>query len=254
MKGLLFRELYLTRKTYISAFFTYLLITLLLVLVNLSISFGNLRDIISAENGEATRNILFYISVIIPSAVLYMESAANFELVDKDINTKWLTFQYSSPVSTKKCAFIKIIIISASIAVAFVLSMANMALFCSLYGRSPDKVLLGVITVLMPAAAVGSVALISLTLLFRNSTAAILIIFAAAVLIIYPFMMKLIVASDNDLDNFSLMPYLDKISDYTYLYPFIAIAVLAIGQLVLTAILGRRDNYRIKEKKEAGQK
>ena len=183
-----------------------------------------------------------------------MMSAANFELVYKDINTKWLTFQYSSPVSTKKCAFIKIIINSASIVLAFVLSMANMALFCSLYGRSPDKVLLGVITVLMPAAAVGSVALISLALLFRNSTAAILIIFAAAMLIIYPFMMKLIVASDNDLDNFSLMPYLDKISDYTYLYPFIAIAVLAIGQLVLTAILGRRDNYRIKEKKEAGQK
>ena len=44
MKGLIYRELYLTRKTYISAFLTYLIITLLLVLINLSISFGNLKD------------------------------------------------------------------------------------------------------------------------------------------------------------------------------------------------------------------
>lgn len=101
MKGLIFRELYLTRKTYISAFCTYLLITLLLVLINLSISFGNLKDIISAENGESTKNTIFYISVIIPSAALYIMSAANFELVDKDMTTRWLTYQYTIPVSTK---------------------------------------------------------------------------------------------------------------------------------------------------------
>lgn len=254
MKGLFFRELYLTRKTYISAFMTYVLITLLLVLINLSISFGNLRDIISAENGESTKNILFYISVIIPSAVLYIMSAANFEIVDKDIATKWLSFQYTIPVSTKKCAFVKIAIISASITLAFALSMANMALFCNLYGRSPDRIMMGVITFLMPLTAIGAIAIISLTLLFRNSSAAAIAILAAGFAIAYPFLMKLITASENDSDSFSLMPYLDKLSDFTYFYPFIAIAVLILGQLVLTAVLGRRDNYRIKEKKEAAKK
>lgn len=254
MKGLIYRELYLTRKTYISAFSTYLLITLLLVLINLSIYFGNLRDIISAENGESTKNTLFYISVIIPSAVLYLMSAANFELVDKDITTKWLTFQYTIPVSTKKCAFVKILIITVSIIIAFALSMANMALFCTLYGRSPDRILMGTLTFLMPLTAIGAIALVSLTLLFRNSTAAAITIFAAAFVISYPFMMELIIASDSDTENLSLMPYLDKIADFTCLYPIIAIVTLAIGQLVLTAALGRRDNYRIKEKKEASEK
>ncbi|MDD6990599.1 MAG: hypothetical protein PUI48_02100 [Oscillospiraceae bacterium] len=254
MKGLIYRELYLTRKTYISAFFTYLLITLLLVLINLSISFGNLRDIISAENGESTKNTLFYISVIIPSVVLYLMSAANFELVDKDITTKWLTYQYTIPVSTKKCAFVKILIITVSIITAFALSMVNMALFCALYGRSPDRILMGVLTFLMPLTSLGAIALVSLTLLFRNSTAAAIAIFASAFAVAYPFMMKLIIASENDLDSFSLMPYLNRLADFTCLYPFIAIAVLAIGQLLLTAALGRRDNYRIKEKKEAAEK
>lgn len=251
MKGLFFRELYLTRKTYISAFSTYLLITLLLVLITLSISFGNLREVISAENGEITKNILFYISVIIPSAVLYLMSAANFELVDKDISTKWLTFQYTIPVSTKKCAFVKIIIITVSIIIAFALSMANMALFCTLYGRSPDRILMGALTFLMPLTALGAIALVSLTLIFRNSTASAITILLAALAVLYPFMMELIFASENDPDSFSLMPCLDKIADYTCLYPFIAIAVLALGQIVLTAVLGRRENYRIKEKKEA---
>lgn len=254
MKGLIFRELYLTRKTYISAFFTYLLITLLLVLINLSISFGNLRDIISAENGETTINILFYISVIIPAAVLYLMSAANFELVDKDMTTKWLTYQYTIPVSTKKCAFVKILIITVSIIIAFALSMANMALFCTLYGRSPDRILMGVLTFLMPLTALGAIALVSLTLFLRNSTAAAITILAAALAIAYPFMLKLIIASENDLDSFSLMPSLNRLADFTCLYPFIAIAVLVIGQLVLTAALGRRDNYRIKEKKEVSKK
>lgn len=254
MKGLIYRELYLTRKTYISAFFTYLLITLLLVLINLSISFGNLRDIISAENGESTKNTLFYISVIIPSVVLYLMSAANFELVDKDITTKWLTYQYTIPVSTKKCAFVKILIITVSIIIAFALSMVNMALFCALYGRSPDRILMGVLTFLMPLTSLGAIALVSLTLLFRNSTAAAIAIFASAFAVAYSFMMKLIIASENDLDSFSLMPYLNRLADFTCLYPFIAIAVLAIGQLLLKAALGRRDNYRIKEKKEAAEK
>ncbi|MGN1101601.1 MAG: hypothetical protein ACI4RG_05360, partial [Huintestinicola sp.] len=253
-KGLIFRELYLTRKTYISAFSTYLLITLLLVLINLSISFGNLKDIISAENGETTKNMIFYISVIIPSAALYIMSAANFELVDKDMNTKWLTYQYTIPVSTKKCAFVKILIIAVSIIIAFALSMANMALFCTLYGRSPDRILMGVLTFLMPLTALGAIALVSLTLFFRNSTAAVIAILAAVLVIAYPFMLELIIASESDLDSFSVMPYLNRLADFTCLYPFIAIAVLVIGQPVLTAALGRRDNYRIKEKKEVSKK
>lgn len=254
MKGLIYRELYLTRKTYISALFTYLIITLLLVLINLSISFGNLKDIISAENGESTKNTIFYLSVIIPSAALYIMSAANFELVDKDITTKWLTFQYTIPLSTKKSALVKILIITVSIIIAFALSMANMALFCALYGRTPDRILMGVLTFLMPLTAIGAISLVSLTLFFRNSTAAVIAISAVAFAIAYPFMMKLIIASDGDTENLSLMPYLDKIADLTCLYPIIAIVTLAIGQLVLTAALGKRDNYRIKEKKEASGK
>lgn len=254
MKGLIYRELYLTRKTYISAFSTYLLITLLLVLINLSMSFGNLRDIISAENGESTKNTLFYLSVIIPSVVLYLMSAANFELVDKDMTTKWLTYQYTIPVSTKKCAFVKILIITVSIIIAFALSMANMALFCTLYGRTPDRILMGVLTFLMPLTAIGAIALVSLTLFFRNSTAAVIAISAAAFAVAYPLMMKLIMASESDLDSISLMPYLNRLADFTCFYPFIAIVTLAIGQLVLTAALGRRDNYRIKEKMEAAEK
>lgn len=132
--------------------------------------------------------------------------------------------------------------------------MANMALFCTLYGRSPDRILMGILTFLMPLTALGAIALVSLTLLFRNSTAAVVSILAAAFVIAYPFLMKLIMASENDLDSFSLMPYLNKLADFTCLYPIIAIAVLVIGQLVFTAALGRRDNYRIKEKKEAAEK
>ena len=58
MKGLLFRELYLTRKTYISAFFTYHLITLLLVLV------------IPTQQEELTGKGRFY--------VVYLKRASHF--------------------------------------------------------------------------------------------------------------------------------------------------------------------------------
>lgn len=254
MKGLFFRELYLTKKTYISALEAYIVITVLCVLINLSMSFGNLRDIIAAENERTTENILFYVSVICPSMVLYIMSAANFELVDKDITSKWLLFQYSTPVSEKKYAFVKIMIIFCTIVFSFAMSMANTALFCALYGRSPERELLGMILALMPIAALGAVALISLSLLMRSSTAAVITILIVVFVITYPFMMELIIASEEGAEDFSLMPFLDKVSKFIPAYPVLTLIILGLGQLIITAVLKRRENYRVKLKKEAIRK
>ncbi len=254
MKGLFFRELYLTRKTYISALTVYIAVTVLCVLINLSISFGNLRNIIAAESGQTTENILFYISVICPSMVLYVMSAANFELTDKDITSKWLLFQYSTPVSEKKYAFVKIMIIFCTIVFSFTVSMANAALFCTLYGRSPERELLGAIFALMPVSALGAVALIFLSLLMRSTTAAVITLLIAVFAVTYPFMMKLIIASGEGAEDFSLMPFLDKAAKFSPAYPVITLIILGLGQLLITAVLKRRENYRVKRKKEASGK
>lgn len=254
MKGLIFRELYLTRKTYISALVTYALIMILCVLLNLSCSFGNLKDIIAAADDPASMlNTLFYVSVITPSAVLYIMSAANFELVDKDVASKWLTFQYSTPVSEKKYAFVKVLIIFFSVAMAFILSLATAALFCGLYGRSLERELLGIITVLAPVTAMLSAALITLTLLLRSSTSASITVLAVVLAICYPFFMKLIIMSDNGTE-ISLMPYLSKAADFIPAYPMLMLIILALGQLCIMAVLNRRENYRIRSKKEAAEK
>ena len=253
MKGLFYRELYLTRKTYISAFCVYVLITILCVLINLSISFGNLRYLIAADN-ELTLGSLFYISVVIPSAVLYLMSAANFELIDKDISSKWLSFQYSTPVSEKKYAFVKIMIIFCTIAFSFIMSMANAALFCALYGRSLERELLGLILVLMPVTALGAVMLIALTLLLKNSTSAAIVIIIAVSAAAYPFMMKLIIASSDNSEDFTLMPFLEKIAGFIPAYPVLTLIILVLGQLAISAILKKRENFHVKIKKEAAKK
>lgn len=252
MKGLIFRELYLTRKTYISAIITYALIMVLCVLLNLSCSFGNLKDMIaSSEEPSSIPDSLFYLSIIIPSAVLYIMSAANFELIDKDAASKWLTFQYSTPVSGKKYAFVKILIIFCSIAAAFILSMGTAALFCGLYGRSLDRELLGIITMLAPVMALAASMLIILTLFFRNSTSAIIAALLVIFIVFSPFLVKLTAESSTDTIP---MTYLSKAADFIPVYPVLTLIILALGQLGITAALNRRENYRIKEKKEAAKK
>lgn len=253
MKGLFYRELYLTRKTYLSAVCVYVLITVLCVLINLSISFGNLRYLIAADN-KATLDSLFYISVIIPSAVLYLMSSANFELIDKDITSKWLLFQYSTPVSEKKYAFVKIMIIFCTISFSFIMSMANAALFCALYGRSLERELLGLLLVLMPVTALGALLLISLTIFLKSSTTAAILIIIAAFAAAYPFMMKLIIASSDNSEDFTLMPFLENIARFIPAYPVITLFILAAGQLVITAILKKRENFPRRIKKEAVKK
>lgn len=240
MSGLIYRELYLTRKDYISAFLAYLLIMLLCVLVNLSLSFGNLRDIVRGENEEMTRTAIFHISVLVPSMILYTVSAANMDVTDKDMGGKWLTFQSTIPVSTKKCALAKTVIIAVSVIFAFIMSFINLAVFCALYGKSPDKTLIGLLMLLPPVTTLGTVALISLTLLFRNSTAAVIFMIAAFIALLYFLFLRQVIVMDNEPDIKLLMSYLDRISGLTWLYLPLTAAVLAAGQMIFTALLKRR--------------
>lgn len=240
MSGLIYRELYLTRKDYISAFLAYLLIMLLCVLVNLSLSFGNLRDIVRGENEEMTRTAIFYISVLVPSMILYTTSAASIELIDKDMGGKWLTFQSTIPVSTKKCALAKTVIISVSVIFAFIMSFINLAVFCALYGKSPDKMLMGLLMLLPPVTALGAVALISLTLLFRSTTAAVIFMIAACIALPYLLFLWQVIVADNEPDIKLLMSYLDRIAGLSWLYLPLTAAVLGAGQLIFTALLKRR--------------
>ena len=83
MKGLIYRELYLSKKSYIAGFVTFLMIFLIVLLFRLSTEYGNLASL----EGDAFRSvdiITYYESLYVPPAVMFFAMMAEHGIIIAD--------------------------------------------------------------------------------------------------------------------------------------------------------------------------
>ena len=133
LKALIYRELYISRKYYITGILTALLFSVMGILVRLSMLYGNLANL-DEEAFELVDTITYY-------GLTYMISYAAFNLVDNtdvilsDFRSNWRMFSFTLPVTPVKNILAKYIIKLGAFCFAMVLSTANGAIIGAFSGR-----------------------------------------------------------------------------------------------------------------------
>ena len=131
--ALIYRELYISRKYYITNTLVALLFMVMGILVRLSILYGNLAGL-----DEETFNL---VDMITYYGLTYMISYAAFNLVDNtdvilsDFRSNWRMFSFTLPVTPVKSILAKYIIKLGAFCFAMVLSIANGAVVGAFSGR-----------------------------------------------------------------------------------------------------------------------
>ncbi|MBQ9142953.1 MAG: ABC-2 transporter permease [Lachnospiraceae bacterium] len=100
MKGLLFKEFYLTRKTYLGFLLVFVGVASLCVLVCLSMICGNLQSI-PAESPEEVESF-FQMFVYVPYGILVFAVTVCEHSIFTDYASGWMKYSYTLPTPAKK--------------------------------------------------------------------------------------------------------------------------------------------------------
>ena len=133
VKSLVYRELYISRKFYITNILVAALFILMSCLVRLSMLYGNLANV-DAETFEFLDPLTYYVCT-------YVVAYGAFSILDDpgvilaDFRSNWRIFAYSLPVTTVQRVTVKYIIKLGAFCTAMILSIINGALIGALTGR-----------------------------------------------------------------------------------------------------------------------
>lgn len=149
MNGLIFRELYLSKKNYIISGFSLLIAVILEVMVRLSLNFGNLSKL-EADSFNSTDKVTFYVFIFGISVLTYFVFFSDDSgVILSDVKCKWSTFACTFPVSEVRLVWTKYVIKLCALVLGFIVSILNAFLVCGLSGRTLDgltvKILCGIL-------------------------------------------------------------------------------------------------------------
>ena len=131
--ALIYRELYISRKYYITNTLVALLFIVMGILVRLSMLYGNLANL-DGEAFELVDTLTYY-------TLTYLLSYAAFSLIDdnsvilSDFRSSWRMFSYTLPITPVKHVLAKYIIKLGAFCIAMVISVVNGALIGAFSGR-----------------------------------------------------------------------------------------------------------------------
>lgn len=243
MKSLIYREFFLYRKSVFTALGVFFGLIVMGILIILSMQFGNLAKAtadLTTDLGGNISTILTYM----PGMILFAIPLGYFEVLDTDFSSKWMRFQYASPVNESRLVLSKLFLIGILTVCAFVGSILNALLFSLICDKPFTQTTLSLIVLIMTVFSLITITLCVLTCLFRKSTPALIIVFAAVfmtfIALSIPMLEK---ASDNhDIQFFDIeVMIMEKVSGIAPFLPFILAAVFVLGYLIMTALLRRRE-------------
>lgn len=117
VKGLVFKEIYLRRKTFLTGITVFILLFILSVSFCLSLDYGNLKD---NENIDTSAAVILSYGVAGMGIMLFSQ---NTETIVKDKKCKWNIFERTLPLSAKKLAAVRIGVLTVSNLIGFVLAV-----------------------------------------------------------------------------------------------------------------------------------
>lgn len=174
MKGLVYRELYLARKSILSVVGVFFVLMIMGLLIQMSFSYGNLAKLPADEIGDI-RGSIYYLFIIVPCACLFVPLGAITEVLMRDYASRWMPFQYSTPIKPEKYVFVKTAIATAILLCGFVLSSLGAVVVSASSGRALTYENFSFIPWIMALAAVMFTVITLLTARFRNIRIALIV-------------------------------------------------------------------------------
>ncbi len=260
LKGLIFRELYLGRRTYIAVTSIFLGIVALIFLVLLSMECGNLAKL-PEDVLESAKGTIRIAAMFVPAAIFFMNTSVVVDMAPADLDDKWTRFLYSSPVSEARYLGVKYGVMFFTAVIGYAFSALLAFVFGNIMGESAAVTDFAVISVIMLLVVLFATVISVLAFLFKSTTVAVVVTLIGG----YIGMMALIFATgiaDSSVpeeDLFSLVG--EAVSGFAQsvfpLSPVILIVIIAGGWAATTAVLKNRDrkapNVQLFAKKEKAE-
>ncbi|WP_024861497.1 ABC-2 transporter permease [Ruminococcus flavefaciens] len=254
MKGLIYREFYLSRKPAAYMLLSYVLFTGMIAMVIISTYAGNLaKDANAAETREYIYSQMYiYIGLIGFIGAVYGHN----DLIEKDYKSKWQLYSYTLPVNEKKIIASKFIVRGSLLFAGFLLAVLGEVILSSAakkpFSISHFKNILLIILLYGPIC-IGDIPLM-LKMKTQAKAAAVALsvgapLMAAAMYGVYKFVKFCIIEGRRlypDLDSDAAMtkaamPYITKWRDIALVIaPFFFVAVIAICYFWAVKELKRR--------------
>lgn len=133
IKGLVFREFFLGRKSYVSILIMAVVVPFMFMLCMLSAKFGNLRLV---EDSDEMIETIYIMSLCFPAFIFSSAVYGILDAVAADFNTKWNGYMRSTPVKTEKFMGIKFGIITCFTILSVIMSILSAFAFAAVAGKS----------------------------------------------------------------------------------------------------------------------
>lgn len=257
MIGLLYRELYLQRKSITALISVFFVFIGLMLLVYLSLQCGNLGILYNAEDKAQMTEVIRTINTYFPAFLIMMMPAESFEIVASDYRVGWMRFQRCLPCKPEQYAAVKIILMAAELLLGLLLGLGNAYISSLVFGLDLDfSGTLVLILLMMTLCCTMSMLSILLTLLLRSKNGN-----AAGILIIALYvgaMIALMLMPDSAMeklehflngdgnDELTIAGMVSRIAGFLKtLLPWcisITAGVLIGGFFAMTALFKRREN------------
>ena len=134
IKGLLYRQLYLSKKSMLLGAALTLIFTAFELLVMLSMKYGNLADMFDGADTEDIGKVFYMLFLMFVSMTSFGTTVSDHNVLSSDIKCKWTRFAYTLPVSEKETALAKVIWMLAGYFAGLALCMINAALLGAVSG------------------------------------------------------------------------------------------------------------------------
>lgn len=131
MKGLIYKELFLGKKTYLGLLAVALGLALLGILVGLGIRYGNIQDL-PAE--EVTR--FFQMFVYFTYGILLFTIGEDFFAIERDKVKGWRKLEYTMPIPAKTQMAVRYLTAGIVLIACFVLGLINGGLMALMFRRT----------------------------------------------------------------------------------------------------------------------
>lgn len=187
MKGMLYRELYLARKTYLVGGVSVILFVLLGVLIRLSLRYGNLADL-EEEAFEFVDVASYYAFSYLPLVLLGITCASDGGVILSDYRSKWCLYSYTLPMKESAFATVKFVMKAGFLVLTFLLGMGNLALFAGLSGKAIEGGSIKILLIVLLVVSMISVAATPMTIRYKSANAVIIRIVIVVIIAFIGFM------------------------------------------------------------------
>lgn len=131
MKGLIYKELFLGKKTYLGLLAVALGLALLGILVGLGIRYGNIQDMAADEVTS-----MFQMFVYFTYGILLFTIGEDFFAIERDKVKGWRKLEYTMPVTAKKQMAARYLTAGIVLIGCFVLGLVNAGAMALMFRRT----------------------------------------------------------------------------------------------------------------------